>query len=81
MTLEQLRSELARAPIAGLAADAQRAAVALEDEVLVVEGDHEALAGILAEGPAIVAHDAKALPHAYLRAGLPVVFDTSWPPT
>jgi DNA polymerase-1 len=76
VTPDELRAELARAPIAGLAADAERAAVALSDEVLVAEGSPDELAAVLADGPAIVAHDAKALPHAYLRAGLPVVFDT-----
>ena len=45
--------------------------------MLVVDGDAGRRSPpILADGPAIVAHDAKALPHAYLRAGLPVVFDT-----
>ena len=43
---------------------------------LIVDAPPDTLAPILADGTAAVAHDAKALPHAYLRAGVPVVFDT-----
>jgi DNA polymerase-1 len=60
----------------GLAADAQRVAVATGQEVLVVEATPEAVGEALADGPPIVTHDEKALPHALLNAGLALAFDT-----
>jgi DNA polymerase-1 len=75
-TVDEAGRALAGAAIAGLAGDGQRTAIALDAETLIVEAPPAALAPILADGTAAVAHDAKALPHAYLRAGVPVVFDT-----
>ena len=77
VTPAELRDALARAPIAGLAADAQRAGRRARGRGAGRRRRRRTRSPpILADGPAIVAHDAKALPHAYLRAGLPVVFDT-----
>jgi DNA polymerase I len=71
-----LEAALRTAARVGLASDGRRLAVATGDETLLVEEDPEVLAPLIAAGPPVIAHDAKSLPHAYLRAGLPLAFDS-----
>jgi DNA polymerase-1 len=73
--LPELAERAGRAVEAGLAAADGHLAVALDDEVLVVEADAATAAAAL-DGPGLVAHDFKSLPHALLAAGLAPAFDS-----
>jgi DNA polymerase-1 len=75
--LPGLAAALRGVPIAGVAADADRAAVAVEGQTLLVTAPAAEIAAVLADGPGIVAHDFKALPHVYISAGVPLAFDTA----
>jgi DNA polymerase-1 len=75
VTVDELARAAAVAPVVGLAADEERAAAAVDGEVLVVEAPPAGVAPAL-DGPALVAHDFKSLPHAFLQAGLAPAFDT-----
>ncbi len=71
-----LEAALRSATRVGIAAGDALLAVATGDETLVIEADPAALAPLIAAGPPVIAHDAKSLPHDYLRAGLPLAFDS-----
>ncbi len=74
---DELGAAIEQAEIVGLAADDAGVAVATSSSsVLVVDGSLPGLGAILADGPGIVAHDVKAMPHELLRAGLVPGFDT-----
>jgi DNA polymerase-1 len=73
--LDELRRVVATTAVVGLGGDPDRTAVAVDGEVLLVEEPAAAVAPAL-DGPALVAHDFKSLPHAYLQAGLVPAFDT-----
>ncbi len=75
-SLSELERALSTATTVGLAANGERAAIALASEVLVIDGPAGSLGALLAAGPPVAVHDAKALPHAYLLAGLPLACDT-----
>ena len=74
-TLEELRAAAGAAAVVGLAALDGRTAVTVDGETLVVEAEPPAVAAAI-DGPALVAHDFKSLPHAFLQAGLVPAFDT-----
>jgi DNA polymerase I len=76
VTLGEIREAFARTVEVGFAADDRQLAVALAAETLVCDTTPTDAAAITADGPGCVVHDAKSLPHAYLRAGLPIAFDT-----